>query len=47
MLTLTLFSTVKKGRWLGASGSAELLGATKLCAAMAVLSKKIERKSFI
>jgi len=36
MLTLTLFSTVQKGRWLGASGSAELPGAKKLCAAKAV-----------
>jgi hypothetical protein len=47
MLTFTLFSNVQKGRWLGASGSAELLGAIKLCAAMAVLSNKIERKSFM
>jgi hypothetical protein len=47
MLTSTLFSNVQKGRWLGASGSAELPGAVKLCAAMALLSKKIESKSFI
>jgi hypothetical protein len=47
MLTSTLLSNVQKGRWLGASGSAELMGAINLCAAMAVRSKTIESKSFI
>jgi len=46
MLKFNLFSTVKNGCWLGASGSAELL-AMKLCACMAILSKKSERRYFI
>src|SRR6266849_1681716 len=47
MPTFTLFSTVQKGCWLGASGSAELPLALKLCACMATLSKRIERRDFI
>jgi hypothetical protein len=52
MLTFTLLSIVQKGRWLGASGRAELLLAVKFYACMATLiertpCKRIERRDFI
>src|SRR5260370_40896049 len=47
MPTLTLFSAVQKGCWWGAWGRGELPLAVKLCACMATLSKRIERRDFI